>query len=833
MSSGVRRIEEVIACVTALSLGLAAPALAAKAKKPPSHAATKPAPPAPEDDGLGPHDVYLEADQLIDDQNTHVVTAIGNAEARYQGRIVRAQKIVYDADSGASHASGDVIIINPDKTLEFAQEMDLDDEMNTGVAIAFSARLESNITMTAGVAVRRNENVMELNHGSYTPCQTCLANGAYTSPTFSISATRILQDHARQVVYYRNAIIKVKGIPVFYAPIFWHPDPTAVRRSGLLTPRIDVNNKRGLSVEQPYLWVINPSTDLTVSPQINTTVNPLLNVRFRERFYSGELDIRAGYTFDRYFDSQIKFGRETSHSYILGTGEFDLNKDWSWGFGAERVSDPAMFARYNSKQIYADRGPFGADTARLISQLFVNREDDHSYVSLAAMSFQSLRPVGNTPVVVGGKTYYETQYENGDIFPTVGPLFEARLNKWFLGGKLDVTASAVDLTRGTPVVAVNDPNGVQPSGAMAVGTPLIAIAPLSGISYSDSRRASLNLDWRRSFIMPVGLRIDPFLQGRADLYSITDARNVSVTPAGVVTYLGSAKAETERSFGTVGADISYPMIRPIGNAGSIVLEPLTQIAISPKAKVNPGIPNEDSTAFEFDDTNLFSIDRSPGYDRYDGGSRVNVGGRATVSLGPSQSASLLVGRSFRDGADNSLSPLSGLRDSSSDWVTYASLQPNAYLSLFNRMRLDRDQYTIQHQETGLNLNYQRFFGSVRYDYNASGLTYTATGSGQNLAYSSTVGKTEDFQVSSTLFFTKTWGVSVNASRDLRTHIFPQAQASLIYQDDCLRLDVIYTHNDYFEGFGAKPAASDSIGIRLTLAVMGDASQIGGRRNDSR
>ena len=162
MSSGVRRVEGLIACVTALSLGLTAPALAAKPTQSRKAAPARPAPPHLQDDGLGPRDVYLEADQLIDDQNKKTITAEGNAEARYQGRIIRAQKIVYDSESGASHASGDVIIINPDKTLQFAQEIDLDDELNTGVAIAFAARLENNVTITAGAAIRRNENVMEL-----------------------------------------------------------------------------------------------------------------------------------------------------------------------------------------------------------------------------------------------------------------------------------------------------------------------------------------------------------------------------------------------------------------------------------------------------------------------------------------------------------------------------------------------------------------------------------------------------------------------------------------------------------------------------------------------
>ena len=40
--------------------------------------------------------------------------------------------------------------------------------------------------------------------------------------------------------------------------------------------------------------MISPYADLTVSPQINTKVNPFLNARYRQRFYSGDVDRSPG-----------------------------------------------------------------------------------------------------------------------------------------------------------------------------------------------------------------------------------------------------------------------------------------------------------------------------------------------------------------------------------------------------------------------------------------------------------------------------------------------------------------------------------------------------------
>ena len=95
---------------------------------------------------------------------------------------------------------------------------------------------------------------------------------------------------------------------------------------GLLIPQVDVSSLRGFSWEQPYLQVISPSEDIVLSPQINTKVNPFLNAEWRKRFYSGAIDIRAGYTYEQDFDSSgDKLGNPTSRTYVLGKGLFQID----------------------------------------------------------------------------------------------------------------------------------------------------------------------------------------------------------------------------------------------------------------------------------------------------------------------------------------------------------------------------------------------------------------------------------------------------------------------------------------------------------------------------
>lgn len=725
-------------------------------------------PPAPisavGDDGLGEKDVYLEADELVDDRGTKIVTARGHVEARHSNRTVRADEIIYDQSTGAAHAKGHVVMINPDGSVQYAEDVVLDDELTAGVATAFAARVKGNITIAAGSAVRRNENVNELNKAIYTPCDICATDGSPKEPTWSVQASKVIQDREHQVVYYRNAVIRIKGVPILYAPIFWHPDPSAERRSGFLAPNIRYASRLGLSYEQPYLWAISPSADLVISPMFTTAVAPFLNLTYRQRFYSGTLHARLGYTYEKRFDGQGKIGDATSRSYILADGLFQIDDKWQWGFGAERVSDPTLFNRYRISDVYRRRGPFTTDTQRLLSQIFATRQDRKSYISISAISFQSLRAFQepNRTIRVN---------DSPNAFPFVGPLIEARINPDtpVLGGRFRFQGSAVMLSRS------QDPRRFTPNGPETQGI--------------DSRRVTGGADWRRTITLPNGIRVEPFGEARLDTYSINDP------------FAPDPKNLFSRAVATVGTDISWPFIRQRGTS-SIIVEPLVQLAASPDYKRNTNVPNEDSVALVFDATNLFTPNRFPGFDLYEGGRRANIGGRTSFNWGSGRSATVLVGRSFRDEPNTSFYDGSGLEGRSSDWVTAVTLNPIQGLTFFSRSRLASDTFKLRRQEAGLDVNLWRVSASTRYIY---------TGRDNSGA------RTESMNLNGSFRVTKNWGVSAGAVRDLNEGLWPFSQFSVYYQDECIRVDVIWTHD---QTYNRAISPANSIQLRLTLATLG-------------
>lgn len=731
----------------------------------------------PPADGLQPGELYMEADEVWREDKAARTTATGNIEVRYNGRTLRADKLVYDDNSGVIHAYGHIVIVNSDGTTEYADEIVLDDEMSAGVALGFSARLQENVKIAAASAAKRSDNIQELNKAIYTPCEVCAKDGSSKTPTWSIAAERVVRDQRRRIVYYRNARFRLFGVTVGYLPVFWHADPQSKRNSGFLVPKASASDRRGFSYEQPYYWAISPSMDLIVSPQINTKIAPFLNGEFRKRFYSGDVDIRFGYTHARDFDGKGNElpGTDSDRSYILGRGSFQIDEKWRWGFTAERASDDLIFDKYEIGKVYESRGPYVADDRRLISQIYTTRQDERSYLSVAAMTIQGLRPGAIDPV-----TGFASG-ENDRVFPVIGPLIEGHYEPagTVLGGRLRLHTSAVVLSREQSQTDLTQ--------------------RLPGL---DSARATGEVDWRAAYTSSAGLRLEPFVNARVDGYRLHD----------ILTGVGSATRSDSmsRALATAGFDVSYPLFKRTGNA-TIVLEPVAQVAASPNAKQvvigrtaagDPVYLNEDSVAFEFDETTLFRANKFPGYDLYEDGVRLNVAGRATVMWDDGRRANFMVGRSFRTERNAVFTDRSGLRTKASDWVVAADAQPMRGLSLFTRARLDNDTLDVHRLEAGINAYNKYGSGYVRYltdDFDINGT------------------KRENLDVGGEVYLGRNYGISVYGNRDLARDAWVIRDLGVFYRDDCLRVDVIYRREDTIVG---RLLPSNSVSVRLTLATLG-------------
>lgn len=625
---------------------------------PPTTAATE------EDD-----DVILQADTIEEDQETKVVTASGNVEIRVGDRSLLADRVVYDRRTETMRAQGNVQLSDGTGQVQFADEIEADENIRNGFATKFSARLLNNGLLTSSSAIRTDASKNALEQVVYTNCPICEEKG--TKPTWVLRSRRAMLDQEDQMITYQDAVLEVVGVPVLYVPWFAHPDPNSKRRSGLMTPDLGVSSKIGPFYEQPYYLVIDPSQDVTIAPMVSAEVNPLVKVDYRKRFFSGYIQAESSFTYEQDFNSDgEKFGDKTWRSHLYGSGLFNINQDWRWGFGIERQTDDLYDKRYNIDGEDDIRGLVGSQPRQLLTQLYTTGQQPDFYFEAATFLFQGLR---------------ETDID-GQI-PKVAPSIFAEKVFDFgpAGGQLAADFSAVGLFR--------DAKATLPGGQIAL----------------DTARATASADWRAQYIVGPGFVVEPFGLGRGDVYRVDD---------------GSAAGtrDISRVLGVAGAQVSYPLINR-GENMDIIIEPVAMVAYGTPDANDDGIPNEDSLVFEADETNLFRPNAVSNYDLWEGGARMSVGVNATAKIGKDIELSTLVGKRWREDADPAFNDLSNLAGEESDYVASVRADLGNIFNIGARFRVD-DQYDVKRMDVNAGANIWRVSGSARYfrvAENASGI----------------------------------------------------------------------------------------------------------------
>lgn len=728
------------ALATALAVSVSPAALA-------QTTATAPSPPATQDQDR----VLLEADVLTDDQEAGVITAEGDVQVRYQGRTMRADRLVYDLNSGAIRAVGNVEIALEDGSVTYADAIDADEALNVGAASELRARLGQSGTLAARTALRHGEGESELRNVIYTSCPICESGDR--PPTWSLRARRAVQDRESRTISYHGAVVEVAGVPVLYLPYIAHPDPSVERASGFLPPNIGRNRRLGAFYAQPYYWAISPSQDLTSTLRLHANVNPLIGLEYRKRFWSGELEFDTTFTQEQLFNNDgDTLGDERFRYSAFAEGRFDISEQWEWGFGVERIYDDEYLRRYNIDGAGERRGPYLGHDTRLISQLFAIGQSAHSYTSITTASFQGLRAS-----------------DTSDLLPLILPFAESEYvanNSW-LGGQVRLQANTA--------VLVRDDN---PSTALFEG---------------NDGRFSLGATWRRDLIVGPGIVFSPLGHVRGDVFSVETA------PDGYETF--------GRALGMGGVEISWPFMRP-GERFDLIVEPVVMASYGSDDAEDPRIVNEDSLAFELDDSNLFRPNAAPNYDLWEPGGRLSAGVRATARAATGESASLIFGRRWREEQAVGFTPVNNLAGESSDWVAGLQADLGSGFDAEARFRLDDETLDVQRIDMGVRASAGRFSGNVRY--------FTID---ESLLADPTV-PNEEISAALGVDLARGWRMQFGLTRDLDSDINLRQDIRAIYEDDCTFLEIAYTRRETRRGtIGPDEGLQIRIGLR-SLGVLG-------------
>ncbi len=229
---------------------------------------------------------------------------------------------------------------------------------------------------------------------------------------------------------------------------------------------------------------------------------------------------------------------------------------------------------------------------------------------------------------------------------------------------------------------------------------------LSRVGGQDSRRAFAAARWDFRRLTDWGQELLLTGYARGDIYH-SDENLSTKTPL----YRGLPGFQG-RGVAAFAAEMRWPFIGAF-LGGTQRLTPRIQIVATPPSR-NLSIPNEDARAIDLEDSNLFALNRFPGYDRWEDSSRVTYGVDYAYDL-PGIAISANVGQSLRLNARPSIFPDgTGLTGRTSDIVGRATVKYGRMVSFTQRFRLDKDNLAIRRSEIDATIGTDQSFATVGY-----------------------------------------------------------------------------------------------------------------------
>ncbi|MGD9810376.1 MAG: LPS-assembly protein LptD [Sphingobium sp.] len=399
---------------------------------------------------------------------------------------------------------------------------------------------------------------------------------------------------------------------------------------------------------------------------------------------------------------------------------------------------------------------------RLRSTIQAERIDTNSYLSIAGWAVQTLR-VGD---------------EKGQM-PIALPAIDYRLRLAdpVFGGRVELQANSLAITR---------------------------------TQGQDTQRAFVSAEWAIRRLTGMGQEVSLTGYIRGDAYHSSD-NLLNPVPA----YAGKSGWQG-RGIAAVAADARWPFIGSF-LGGTQRITPRVQIVASPHIR-NLALPNEDSRTVDLEDSNLFALNRFPGYDRFEDSSRITYGVEYALDL-KDFSLSSVVGQSYRINRRPTLLPDgTGLSERLSDIVGRTTVRYKDFISVTHRFRVDKGDLSVRRNEIDAAIGSRRTYATIGY----LRLDRNVTGRAEDIS------DREEVRLGARIAFARYWSIFGSTVIDLtgkREDPLTSADGfepvrhrlGIAYQDDCLDIGLTW-RRDYQSTGDARN--NNTIQLRLAFRNLG-------------
>ena len=236
--------------------------------------------------------MVVEANSVVYDDKAHSVTAEGDAQIYYKGKVLEADRVTYFKDTGRVLAEGSVKLTDSDGSITHADKMELTGDFKQGFVDTVRADTKERTHLSATRSEKIDADTTVFHKGTYTACPSC-AEHPDRPPLWRLRAEKITHKNNEQMLYYENAWLRALRLPIAYLPYMSAADPSVTRQSGFLAPRISYHTTTGFGFGTPYFCAISPNMDVTLTPSYLTKQGALGEIEFRHRLENGYYTIQA------------------------------------------------------------------------------------------------------------------------------------------------------------------------------------------------------------------------------------------------------------------------------------------------------------------------------------------------------------------------------------------------------------------------------------------------------------------------------------------------------------------------------------------------------------
>lgn len=493
--------------------------------------------------------------------------------------------------------------------------------------------------------------------------------------------------------------------------------------SGPLIPDLRLSASNGVEISEAYYQRLADNRDITATAYVYTKAPPMVSAQYRALTNKGAYQI-TGYATR---SSLI------SVSGVPTTGTSTEFRGYVYANGRLQLSPEWSITgsiRRATDRTFLRRYDISRDD-RLRSLVDIERIDGNSYLSIAGWATQTMR--------VG-----DSQGQVPLALPAID--YRRRFADPLVGGRVELQVNSLAILR---------TNG------------------------QDTQRAFAGARWDLQRITSLGQEVTLTGLVRGDIYhSDENALTSTAIYRGLPGWRG-------RGIATAAVDVKWPLVGSVFG-GTQVLTPRVQLVASPSIR-NLAVPNEDARAVDLEDSNLFALNRFPGYDRVEDGVRFTYGLDWQFEA-PRWKIKSTIGQSYRLTNQTVLLPDgTGLSSRTSDIVGRTEVYYRGFLKVTHRFRLDKDSFAVRRNEFDATIGDNRTYAEIGY-----------VRLNRNITSLEDLQDREELRVAGRVAFKRYWSLFGSAVLNLTDRNEDPSNTSdgfqplrtrlgLAYQDDCLEL----------------------------------------------